>query len=61
MGGHRVLPNVGGVVEYDFCVDRSTWTEYKAQLTREQGIMLLSTEEKNMAQAQYQWNAAPWE
>jgi hypothetical protein len=38
-----------------------TWTEYKAQLMREQGIMLLSTEEYNMAQAQYQWNATPWE
>lgn len=37
-----------------------TWVEYKAQLMRDQGIMLLSTEEYNMAQAQYQWNA-PWE
>jgi hypothetical protein len=34
-----------------------TWTGYNAQLIHEQGIMLLSTEEYNMAQAQYQWNA----
>jgi hypothetical protein len=49
-------------VEYDFCVDRSdtqTWAAYKAPLMREQGIILLSMEEYNMAQAQYQWNALP--
>jgi hypothetical protein len=28
---------------------------------REQGIMLLSTKEYNMAQAKYHWNAHPWE
>jgi hypothetical protein len=34
-----------------------SWIEYKQQLMRRQGIMLLSTEEYNMAQAQYHWNA----
>jgi hypothetical protein len=38
-----------------------TWIEYKKQLMREQCIMLLSMEEYNMTQAQYQWNAPPWE
>jgi hypothetical protein len=36
-----------------------TWVEYKAQFMREQGIMLLSTEEYNMAQDQ--WNTHPRE
>jgi hypothetical protein len=30
---------------------RQTWVEYMAQLMREQGIMFLSIEEYNMAQA----------